>query len=92
MKPKFLLCLALVFTGNLFASLVDVPYRGYGVMVDKTDLAVLGTVVKVQDLDETNSMMFHDAEVKLRGVETIFRVSRIFKGQLTTKHGCRNVV
>jgi hypothetical protein len=84
MKPKLILCLALVFTGTLFASLVDVPYRGYGVMADRTDLAVVGTVVKVQDLDETNSMMFHGAEVKLRGVETTFKVSRAFKGQLTT--------
>jgi hypothetical protein len=84
MNPKIILCLALVFTGSLFASLVDVPYRGYQKMVDMTDLAVIGTVVKVQNLDETNSMTFHGAEVKLRGVETTFRVSRVFKGQRTT--------
>ena len=73
----------MMFVFNVFAFLTPRPYRGYNKMIAASDLTVIGTVIKVQDLDETNSMMYNGAEVRLRGIETTFKVSKVFKGQLT---------
>jgi hypothetical protein len=84
MKHKLLLCLALFLCDSLFASLVTTHYSGYGKMAAAADLVAKGVVTNVQDLDETNSIAFNGTEVKLRGVETTFKISKVIKGQLAT--------
>jgi hypothetical protein len=66
------------------AILQQIEYHGYKKMLDASDLIVVGTVIEVKDLDEINWMMFDGYEVKLRGVETTFKVSKVAKGQLAT--------
>jgi hypothetical protein len=52
-------------------------------MLKASDLIVVGTVTKVQDLDETNSTLWPGS--KFRGVEATFAVSNVFKGDPATR-------
>ena len=52
-------------------------------MRDASDLIVVGTVTKVQDLDETNTTLWPGC--KFIGVEATFAVSKVLKGDPTTR-------
>lgn len=52
-------------------------------MREASDLIVVGTITKVQDLDETNSVLWPGS--KFRGVEATFAVSKVLKGDAATR-------
>ena len=52
-------------------------------MQEASDLIVVGTLAKVQDLDETNSVLWPRS--KFRGVEATFAASKVLKGDPTTR-------
>jgi hypothetical protein len=82
MKPKIILYFALaLMTYNLSARLE----RGWteSELKNGSDLIVVGTVIEVKGLNETNSLGWPQTELfrpKFRGVETTFKVSEILKG------------
>ena len=82
MKFKVILCLALV------AFHLPAPARGVRLWSDAelmqaSDLVVAGQPIKVEDLDETNSLGWSPSKSfrpRFRGVETTFKVSNVIKG------------
>src|SRR5664279_452672 len=52
-------------------------------MQEASDLIVVGTIIKVQDLNETNTTLWPGW--KFLGVEATFAVSRVLKGDPTTR-------
>jgi hypothetical protein len=78
MKPKLILCLALV-AFDLSSHARGVRLWSDAELMAASDLVVIGQPIKVKDLDEANSLgwsqpaMFH-------GVETTFKVSEVLKG------------
>jgi hypothetical protein len=67
---------------------VSAPARGVfswseAKMQTASDLIVVGTITKVQDLDETNSVLWPGS--KFRGVEATFAVSKVLKGDAATR-------
>ena len=84
MKPKPLLCLALVLSGGLMVFNVSARIiRNWTEteLQNASDLVVVGTVTNVKDLNETNTL--GDFTETFRGVETTFKVSRVLKGTFT---------
>jgi hypothetical protein len=82
MKPKIILCLALV-AFNLSSHARFVQLWGDAELTAASDLVVVGRPIKVKDLDETNSLGFSSTKLfqsRFRGVETTFEVSEILKG------------
>ncbi len=82
MKLKIILCLALAaFNLSPYARVVQ-PLSNAELMT-ASDLVVVGRPIKVEDLDETNSLGFSSTKLfqsRFRGVETTFKVSKILKG------------
>jgi len=81
MKSKLILCLALVaFNFSSHARLVR--HWSDSELMAASDLVVLGQLIKVQDLDEVNTVLW-PGNNKLLGVEATFAVSKILKGDFT---------
>jgi hypothetical protein len=74
--PVFLLS---ILSLTVFARII-VPWTE-DKMQNASDLIVIGTVVKVTDLDETNTSLW--TGYKFRGVETTFNVSKVLKGNVS---------
>src|ERR1035437_3940595 len=82
MKPKILLCLALVVF-NLSSHARVARSWSDAELMEASDLVVVGQPIKVKDLDETNSLGWFQSESfrpKFRGVETTFKISNVPKG------------
>jgi hypothetical protein len=83
MKPKLILCLALVaFNLSAYAR----AYRSWSdaELMAASDLVVVGRPIKVKDLDEVNTMLW-SGNNKLLGVEATFAVSNVLKGDFTNR-------
>jgi hypothetical protein len=82
MKPKIILCLALVaFNFSSHARILQ-PLSNVELMA-ASDLVVVGRPIETKDLNETNSLGFSSTKLfqsRFRGVETTFKVSEILKG------------
>ena len=82
MKPKILLCLALL-AFNLSAQARPVRWWRDAELAAASDLVVVGRAITVNDLDETNSLGFSSTatfQSRFRGVETTFKISAVLKG------------
>jgi hypothetical protein len=82
MKPKLILCLALV-AFNLSSHARVVQPLSNAELMAASDLVVVGQPIKMKDLDETNSLGFSSTKLfqsRFRGIETTFKVSEVLKG------------
>jgi hypothetical protein len=89
MKPKIILCLALVLSGWLSAPARVVRSLSDTELMKASDLVVVGQPIDVEDLDETNSLGWFQSETfrpRFRGVETTFKVSDVLKGMPVNDH------
>lgn len=78
MKSKIILYFALaIMTCNLLARAVHIWTESE--LKNGSDLIVVGTVIEVKNLNETNSLGWPQPP-KFRGVETTFKVSEVHKG------------
>jgi hypothetical protein len=78
MKPKIILCLALVVF-NLSSHARVARSWSDAELMEASDLVVVGQPIKVKDLDEANSLGWPQS-ITFRGVETTFKVSDVLKG------------
>ena len=83
MKPKILLCLALVAFG-LSSQARGVRLWSNDELMAASDLIVVGQLIKVRDLDEVNTVLW-SGNNKLLGVEATFAVSKVLKGDFTNR-------
>ncbi len=83
MKPKLILCLALV-AFNLSSHARGVRLWSDAELMAASDLVVVGQLIKVQDLDEVNTVLW-SGNNKLLGVEATFAVSKVLKGDFTNR-------
>jgi hypothetical protein len=83
MKPKFILCLALVAL-NLSAYARAYRWWSDAELLAASDLVVIGQPIKVKDLDEVNTVLW-SGNNKLLGVEATFAVSKVLKGDFTNR-------
>jgi len=58
--------------------------KGERQLLNTADLIVVGTVVNVNDLNETNSLNINGKLTKVRGVETMLKISKVLRGILGT--------
>ena len=83
MKPKLILCIALV-AFNLSSHARGVRSWSDAELMAASDLVVVGQPISVTDLAETNSLGFSGSksfQPKFRGVDTTFKVSDVIKGK-----------
>jgi len=88
MKPRILLCLALV-AFNLAAQARVTRAWSDTELEQAADLVVVGRPIQARDLEETNSLGWDQSESfrpRFRGVETTFEVSDVLKGRLPNDH------
>ena len=83
MKPKLILCLALV-AFNLSSHARMVRWWSDAQLLAASDLVVIGQPIKVKDLDEVNTVLW-SGNNKLLGVEATFTVSKVLKGDFTNR-------
>lgn len=83
MKFKIILCLALVVF-NLSAHAPAVRFWRDAELLAASDLVVIGQPIKVQDLNEVNTVLW-SGRSKLLGVEATFAVSKVLKGDFTNR-------
>ena len=81
MNPKLILGLALI-AFNLSSHARAVRLWCDAELLKASDLVVVGQPIKVKDLDEVNTVLW-PGRSKLRGVEAIFAVSKVLKGDFT---------
>ena len=79
MRKLTLIFLLFILSLTVFARIIALWTEDK--MQKASDLIVIGTVMKVADLDETNTSLW--SGLKFRGVETTFNVSKVLKGEVS---------